>query len=403
MSYQARFSFVGTPVIPKQKSDTKRPFCKEGEYVDKQTKKKRKTLSMTFGVKETDSNMAFVEAFDSVQSTIKTMDADNEKMDVDWDGRFDEEIVDKVASYRKYIVDLGEECGGRQEFITVYDMIQHLQEYLPQYDGRVVVTGQFTRDWYAKKKMYFSKFRIQNVFAAPEERKSRLLITADLFYNKSSLDDSDYAENKKMTLDCYIEQYINKDEGRKFVPIQCVFSGAKYDPENEKHKKLLANKMSYLNVAKMKVQNDQDEIVTVKGDEYVHIPWEIVLLRGAEEVDFDESMLTERQREQVELGIRTVDDFRPKGNVFGDRVDEFRLKDVIISSDDFKDGYCRFADDKGDEFEEKIYQPPQDETMEEAKKNSKKAKNTESNDDDPPFDEDEKKSDDGSVADDDLF
>ena len=114
-------------------------------------------------------------------------------------------------------------------------------------------------------------------------------------------------------------------------------------------------------------------------------------------------MLTERQREQVELGIRTVDDFRPKGNVFGDRVDEFRLKDVIISSDDFKDGYCRFADDKGDEFEEKIYQPPQDETMEEAKKNSKKAKNTESNDDDPPFDEDEKKSDDGSVADDDLF
>ena len=54
----------------------------------------------------------------------------------------------------KYIVDLGEECGGRQEFITVYDMIQHLQEYLPQYDGRVVVTGQFTRDWYAKKKMY---------------------------------------------------------------------------------------------------------------------------------------------------------------------------------------------------------------------------------------------------------
>ena len=290
MSYQARFSFVGTPVIPKQKADTKRPFCKEGEYVDKQTKKKRKTLSMTFGVKETDSNMAFVEAFDSVQSTIKTMDADNEKMDVDWDDRFDEEIVDKVASYRKYIVDLGEECGGRQEFITVYDMIQHLQEYLPQYDGRVVVTGQFTRDWYAKKKMYFSKFRIQNVFAAPEERKSRLLITADLFYNKSSLDDSDYAENKKMTLDCYIEQYINKDEGRKFVPIQCVFSGAKYDPENEKHKKLLANKMSYLNVAKMKVQNDQDEIVTVKGDEYVHIPWEIVLLRGAEEVDFDESM-----------------------------------------------------------------------------------------------------------------
>ena len=26
MSYQARFNFVGTPVIPKQKADTKRSF-----------------------------------------------------------------------------------------------------------------------------------------------------------------------------------------------------------------------------------------------------------------------------------------------------------------------------------------------------------------------------------------
>ena len=399
MSYQARFNFVGTPVIPKQKADTKRPFCKEMTKKDDKGKK-REMLSMTFGVKESDSNMAFVEAFDSKQDVIKTMNTDNEKLDVNWDDRFDEDIISQVASYRKYIVDLGEDHGGRQEFITVYDMIKHLQEHLPNYEGRVVVTGQFTRDWYAKKKMYFSKFRIQNVFAAPEERKSRLMITADLFYNKDSFDDSDFDENKKITLDCYIEQYINKDEGRKYVPIQVVFSGAKYDMENERHKKLLANKMSYLNVAKMKVQNDQDEIVTVKGDEYVHIPWEIVLLRGAEEVDFDESMLTERQREQVELGIRTVDDFRPKGNVFGDRVDEFRLKDVIISSDDFKDGYCRFADDKGDEFEERIYQPPQDETLDEAKNSSKNGKKSDK-DDEPPFDEDEKKDD--GVDEDDLF
>ena len=48
-------------------------------------------------------------------------------------------------------------------------------------------------------------------FAAPEERKSRLMITADLFYNKDSFDDSDFAGNKKITLDCYIEQYINKE------------------------------------------------------------------------------------------------------------------------------------------------------------------------------------------------
>ena len=380
MSYQSRFSFCGTPVIPKQKADTKRPFCKEISKKDEKTKETKKMLSMTFGIKETDMNMAFVEAFDSQQKVIKTMDVDNEKMDVDWDDRFDEDIIEKVANYRKYIVDLGDEHGGRQEFITAYDMIEHLREYLPNYDGRVVVTGQFTRDWYAKKKTYFSKFRIQNVFAAPEERKNRLLLTMDLFYNKSSLDDSDFDENKKMTLDCYIEQYINKDEGRKYVPIQVVFSGAKYDLENEKHKKLFDYKMKY---------------IKVKNKNMVHIPWEIVLLRGAEEAEFDESMLTDSQREQVELGIKSVDDFRPKGNIYGDRIDEFRLFEPKLEGD-YADGVLE-CDDTADEFEEKIFVPATDETMEEAKKNSKsaksKSKKDEDDDDEPPFDKDEDKDD----------
>lgn len=387
MSYQSRFSFCGTPVIPKQKADTKRPFCKEISKKDEKTKETKKMLSMTFGIKETDMNMAFVEAFDSQQKVIKTMDVDNEKIDVDWDDRFDEDIIKKVANYRKYIVDLGDEHGGRQEFITAYDMIEHLREHLPNYDGRVVVTGQFTRDWYAKKKMYFSKFRVQNVFAAPEERKNRLLLTMDLFYNKASLDDSDFDESKKMTLDCYIEQYINKDEGRKYVPIQVVFSGAKYDLENEKHKKLFDYKMKY---------------IKVKNKNMVHIPWEIVLLRGAEEAEFDESMLTDSQREQVELGIKTVDDFRPKGNVYGDRIDEFRLFEPKLEGD-YADGVLE-CDDTADEFEEKIYVPAQDETMEEAKKNSKsssKAKKDEDEDDEPPFDKDDDDKD--GVDEEDLF
>ena len=387
MSYQSRFSFCGTPVIPKQKADTKRPFCKEISKKDEKTKETKKMLSMTFGIKETDMNMAFVEAFDSQQKVIKTMDVDNEKMDVDWDDRFDEDIIEKVANYRKYIVDLGDEHGGRQEFITAYDMIEHLREHLPNYDGRVVVTGQFTRDWYAKKKMYFSKFRVQNVFAAPEERKNRLLLTMDLFYNKASLDDSDFDESKKMTLDCYIEQYINKDEGRKYVPIQVVFSGAKYDLENEKHKKLFDYKMKY---------------IKVKNKNMVHIPWEIVLLRGAEEAEFDESMLTDSQREQVELGIKTVDDFRPKGNVYGDRIDEFRLFEPKLEGD-YADGVLE-CDDTADEFEEKIYVPAQDETMEEAKKNSKssfKAKKDEDEDDELPFDKDDDDKD--GVDEEDLF
>lgn len=393
MSYTARFNFVGSPVIPKEKKDAKRPFFKE--FTKEDGKKKRKMLSMTFGVKENDNNMAFVEAFDSVQDTIKTFDTDNNKMDVDWEDRFDEDIVSSVASFRKYIVDLGEDYGGRQEFITAYDMIKHLNEWLPQYKGRVVVTGQFTRDWYGKKKQYYSKFRVQNVFAAPDERKNRLGVTAELFYNKKSLDDADFDETKKMTLDCYIEQYINKDEGRKFVPLQTVFSAAKYDLENDRHKKLLDYKLKYLKV---------------KNKRTVHIPWEMVLLRGAEEAEFDETMLTDAQKEQIELGIKTLDDFRPRGGVFGDRIDEFRLFDPKLEGD-YSDGVLEFSEEDQEDFNERIYEPAVDETLEEAKSKSKKSdekKSTKSSksksdddDDNPPFDDGESNED--SVGDEDLF
>lgn len=384
MSYQARFSFCGTPVIPKQKTGSKRPFYREMIKKEEGTKADVKMSSISFGIKENDMNMAFVEAFGSQQKIIRTMDSDNEKINVHWEDRFDEHIIANIANYRKHIVDLGDDYGGRREFITTYDMIEHLREYLPYYKGRVVITGQFVREWYAKKKMYFSKFRIQNVFVAPEERKNRLTLTMDLFYNRDSLDDNDFEESKKMTLDCYIEQYINKEEGKKYVPVQVVFSAAKYNQNNEKHQKLFRYKMKY---------------IKVKHKNMVHIPWEIVLLHGAEEMEFNESMLTDSQREQVELGIKTIDDFRPKGNIYGNRIDEFRLLEPKLEGD-YADGLLK-CDDTPDEFEEKIYIPPQDETLAEAKRNSKLgsgSKKDEIADDAPPFDQD-----DDVIEDEDLF
>ena len=54
---QTRFNFVGEIVLPKK--DGKRPLFKEMEKkVDKKT---RNMVSLNFGVKESDTNMAFVE------------------------------------------------------------------------------------------------------------------------------------------------------------------------------------------------------------------------------------------------------------------------------------------------------------------------------------------------------
>ena len=346
-----KFNFVGTYLIPK--AESKRPFTKEFD------KKGKKMISLNFGVKESDNNLAYVEGFDSTQDVIKTMNSDNEKIEIKWADRFDEDVVKTVANYKKYTIDLGEDFGGRKDFISQYDAILHIKEWLPKYKGKIAATGQFVKEPYNGQ--YYDKFKIQNIYAVPDDTKSRLSLQFDIYYNKDSVDKEDFKEDKKIYLNGYIDQYINKDEKNKYISQQFVFNTSKYDLENnEKHKKLFDYKLGYIDV---------------KNKTMVHIPWEVVLLRGADGVEWNESMLTKSQKEQVELGIKTVDDFKPRGQVLGDKVNEYRLFDPILrdfgKEGNFTDGVVD-TELKLSEFEEMIYVPVKDEKLEDVVKSSNK-------------------------------
>lgn len=371
-NFTSRFNFVGEVVIPK--ANSKRPFFKE--FTGGKTGR-TKIVSLNFGIKSNDNNMAFVESFDSIQDEIKTMNKDNEKINIEWKLRQNEDVVAAVANYKKCVIDLGEECGGRKEFVAAYDAINFLNEHLPTYNGKIAVTGQMVKEWYQGQ--YYDKFKLQNVYAVDDDKKGRLALTIDAFYNKESIDKADYQSEGKIYVNGYLRQYINKDEGSKFIPQQFVFSAAKYKADDPKHQALLAYKLRY---------------IETKSKTMVHIPWEIVLIRGAEAVDFDESMLTPAQKEQVELGIKNIEDFKPTGNIFGDKINEYRLYDPQLKGD-FADGLveCEYSNA---EFEDLIYTPTQDEKLEDVvNKKDKDAK--EKIDDKPPFDVTE------DIEDEDLF
>lgn len=349
---RSTFRFVGKPSLPK---NSKRPFMKEGTFKDK-NKKTRKYVQMNFGVKCGENNMGFVEGFDSEKDEVNYWDYDGEKTTIDWEDRFDEDILDDLPRGIGYTINLGEDFGGRRTFLTLYDAMYFLEENLPNYKGKIMVTGDFERTYYPKNGNWYDKFKFKNVFAIDEENevKDKLEVFADIYYNKNCIDKTDWKEEKKIYLDGFIEQYISSEKETMFVPMRFAFSGEKYKvDENELHKKLLKYKLSYIDI---------------KNKNYVHIPWEIRLIRGAEEVDFDETMLTEKQKEQVELGIKTLDDFKPRGAVFGNNINEYRLFDPYLKGD-FEDGILE-ADETNEEFEEKIYQP----VMEESEKDMNKGK-----------------------------
>ena len=336
MSIVARFNFIGELQLPKE--DSKRPFCKTF------TKNKKEMISINFGIKESNNNIAFVEAFDSERDVIQTMNIENEKIEIDWKDRNNEEIINKVANYKKFTVDLGSEYGGRKEFVSQFDALMYLQDELPKFKGRVCAVGQFVREFYKDK--YYDKFKFTSVYAADNDAKSKLGITVDLYYNKDSIDKAEFSEFKKIYINGHILQYINKDEGSKYVPLQVILNTSKYNLDDENHKKLYDYRMSY---------------VDIKNKTLAHILWECRLLRGVEEKPFDETMLTNKQKEQVELGIKVLEDFRPRGDILGNRINEIRLLEPKLVGE-FADGIVD-TEMKPSEFEEQIYVPAKEEKL----------------------------------------
>lgn len=347
MAITSRFQFVGNLIVPKDSSA--RPMVSNFE------KDGKKMCSLNLGIKSGTSS-AFIECFGSEQKTIYTMDVNGERMQIDWDDRLDPDVVDSVASYRRYVVDLGEEFGGRQEFVSAYDFIKFIAKNIGKYDGKLMATGTFRKEWYQKTGKYYDHFNVQNVYAVDAAtHKDRLYLLMDVYYNKFSIDDVTFDDDKKIRLDGYIKQYINKDEGEKFIPMQFVLSAGKLNFENEKHQKIFDYKISY---------------IYINNKTMLHIPWEISYVSGAEEVEFDESMLTDKQREQVELGLKTVEDFKPRGNILGERVVEYRLVDPKLTGE-FSDGLVN-TNLSPKEFEEMIYIPPKTEVLEDIEEEKSK-------------------------------
>jgi hypothetical protein len=97
-----------------------------------------------------------------------------------------------------------------------------------------------------------------------------------------------------------------------------------------------------------------------------HIPLRCSVKEGAEEIDFDESLLTDFQRMQIELGLKKLEDYAPKGGkYYGNRVSEIRFLGTRDDIDGFDEGALE-VDIETDEMVIATSKPKQ-QTIEEVK------------------------------------
>lgn len=341
----ARFNFCGKVSVSRKAPMVKRDTLKTSEKI-----------SINFGIKA-GTNMGYVKLEGFKNDVIKTFDPNMKSIEVDWADRFDEDVIKNVSSIKKLTVNLGE----RKEFITEWDMIEYLESALTGYEDDIVVTGQFVlRPGTGKySDQVYREFQIQNVYMPSEKDTPHLTMNLDLYYDKDSMDKSSLKDDGKIFMHCYTPMYSKVDNARKMFSIDTVFNTAVFDMSKPKHKAIYDYKMRYLET---------------KSRNPVHMNWQIAVVNGAEEVEFTMDSLTEQQKEQVELGISKMEDFKPRGNIFGERVNELRLVKPILTGE-FEE--CKAAADSeytAREFEDEIYAPASDESVDDMVSGSSKSK-----------------------------
>ena len=340
----ARFNFCGKVSV-----------SRKAQMVKRETFGSNEKATINFGVKA-GTNMGYVTLNGFKNNTIKTRDVDGNNIEVAWDDRLDEDVIKMVAGTKKFTVNLGE----RKEFITEWDMIEYLEAALAGYEDDIVVTGNFNlRPGSGKySNQVYREFQIQNVFMPGEKDVPHLTMNLDLYYDKDSMDKSDLKTDGKITMHCYTPMWSKADAARKMFKIDTVFNTAVFDMDKPKHKAIHDYKMRYLET---------------KSRNPVHMNWQLAVVNGAEEVEFSEDTLSEQQKEQIELGISKLEDFR-RGPIFGQRVNELRLVKPLLTGEFETCKTAAESDFTAREFEDEIYVPVSDESVDDMVNGSSKSK-----------------------------
>lgn len=366
-----RFKFTGNANAVTEK-EKKGYFDRSGT-----SKNGNPYTSVSFSVASSKNNVGYVEVFGMERDTIKTFDTDGNKIEIDWDDRNDEGVLKTVR--QKNVMNFTED--GRKEFIADLDVAEFIKEHIFELKGKkVTVTGQVNKDFYNGNAR--DRFVVQSIFVADDNAKTGLNILGDYFFTKDSIDTSDWKKEHKIYIDGYTKEYVATEKKQMYVARQLVFDCGKVNFEDEKHIKIVNYRLAQIGLA----YEDGSIKNNLKSKKVYKISVIISYTNGQEEIAFDEKELTENQRTAIELGFKTLDDFKPKGKIYGDKKVEYKLVDFDLR-DDYADG-CVTIDDTLDEFEDEIYVPAKVESEDDAfmnkpeKKAPAKEKAKEEDDDD---------------------
>lgn len=367
------FEFVGTLSIPKATEK----FKPVADY-DKSHWKGHK---VTFQVKNNENNTQLVEVmggFNKDGSTVikttaneKGDDGKYKKLEIKWADRNKPENIQAVANFRKFVFDMDVEAdrwaiqrqikaleasstdsdaivflqenygmtegvnalefakdllakslAKRKEFLSEYDFVEFLKTAIPKCGNNVfVVTGVIESSIYNGKGS--QKFKVQQVKLAAPGTPQKFRGEMEIYFDNSCLDESMFTDIRKYFLNGYVRNYSSAHKKEIGIPTTVVIDGSKFDASNE-----IATRQ--LNFLKSLFTVEEKENFSVCGVK-------CVFANGVQKVEVTEDMLSPFEKEQIFLGLASIEDFKKAyGQANGER--EKEIKVVGLSTQYLKTG-----------------------------------------------------------------
>ena len=207
----------------------------------------------------------------------------------------------------------------RMTVVTQKDLIQVLGAIAPdlrEKKTKVKVKGNVKLNYYngnTRLEYHPTSFEIVGKDAAYEN-----VLLLDVFYEKDSIEDEE--KEKKMYINGYLAQKVKGGEF-KLYPVPFVLDYSKIDTEDPDQKLLLEYNKGIFDIKDKK----QVHKVSIIGKS----------LNGAEIKEFDESCLTARQKMSIALGQSKIEDFKPKSNIYGNFITEYKIiTDNLVNQPD---------------------------------------------------------------------
>lgn len=302
-------------------------------------------------------------------------------IEIPWAKRFDKDQIEKVAGFKKFVVDTGdykeryklqdlvkafengtvtdEQMGEfgvetledakvaleksqakRREFISEWDFAEFVAKLASseKYKNKLFnISGNYEVQYSADKDRFYTNYHVNRITLAAEDAEPKTEMKVDFFYGEDAWDDSNLEENGKVVVNGFLSYYDSNLKKNGFQNVVIVIRES-----NDKKRNALKRKFNV-------------------DDGIKQIGLTLNVIEGAEVIELTMDMLDDETREDIECGLLDFNDVKRElgGRAIGDRISELRFaeltpkknvaQDTVYTADDMHPAREEVVEDEAED------------------------------------------------------